>query len=120
MSALSVWFLLVMLPNLVCVVLPIVLVSVLGAVGSAIVIATAWEDSVSAESIEYYKSIDYWTRNDEIKQEKTTYLYSKGKKWLQVSIVSMLIGSIVLAAIPSREEVAAIVKEELKTTKDGE
>lgn len=109
MSGLTVWFLLVFLPKLIFVTIPFMVVSAIIIIISMGWTFTSWNDIHEEEKIERWKKWDKWSELEESRQRRAVEGVKKGKRACKWAVISLVISSILSAAIPDRKEIAAIV-----------
>lgn len=109
MSALMVWLLLVFVPNLGWIFIPLLLMALTGVAISAVKIMVAYEYKWSDARIEAYKSMKVWTEEDDKKQSKAIDSICQSVNWIKQCLVMVIVSGVVIAAIPTRKELAAII-----------
>lgn len=109
MSGVTVWFLLVFLPKLIFITIPFMVVSAIIIVISVAWMACSWEDIRGEETIEEWKKMGCWSKSEEVRQNGAVNGLRKGKQACKWAVISLVISSVLTAAIPNRKEVAAIV-----------
>lgn len=109
MNMFEVWLLLVLIPKLPCIFAPIAVISAIGCL-----IAIAWwmicyGELKDEDTVESYKEGKIWTRRDENHQQSSLKNIRGARKLLKYGIITLCTSSLLIASIPNRKEVVAIV-----------
>ncbi len=109
MSMFEVWLLLVLIPKLPFLFAPIAIISAISCVIGVVWWLTNYKILIDEKQVELYRESKVWGKHDDIKQEGALRVMKNCKKLFKWGVISLCISSLLIAAIPSRKEMAAIV-----------
>ena len=104
MNMFEVWLLLVLIPKSLVIFIPIAVVSVICCVLGVAWGLVSWE---SVRRVQLEKEI--WNKQDDIAQESALNGIKASKKVFKIGVATLLTSSLLIAAVPDKKEMAAIV-----------